>query len=172
MLEKKGLLVYLAGAVMLAAAAFLPYYRYKFEMEGYKGYKETYSLLHLKDLGVQFVGIGSVSDITKLFGWLVLIAGLVGVAAGIFQMLSYTDIFSVGMLVLLLVPVIEIAAFIIVKIDKTVKTVGEFLADIETDMIDQGYSGSAGYGAGFWLLILGILVCVVGLVIYIRESMV
>lgn len=171
MREKRGLFIYLAGSAMMAVSVFLPYLRYKFVMEGLIEYKESYNLIHVKEIEAWFIGIDAVSLFAKVIIYLVVVAGIWGVVMAFFQMLSRTSHISLKTLALTgIVPLIGIVANIVIQRDGKIREVSDIIHGYKSDLLSQGFSGSSGYGVGFFLLLAGTILTVLGLTIYFMDS--
>lgn len=171
MKEKRGLLIYLIGAVMLGVSVFLPYFRYKLEMENLIEYKESYNLMHVKEMETQFVGIGTVSLFTRIMIYLVLAAGIFGVCLAFFLLMSGRKQ-NLGLMKVMtaLPPVLALISWCVIKKDRVIQNVHDFIIYAKTDMIEEGFQGSGGYGAGVFLMIAGICICILGVIFYLYDT--
>lgn len=171
MREKRGLLIYLAGSLMLAVSIFLPYFRYKFVLEGLIEYKESYDLMHLKKLEEWFSGLGTVSAFTRVMIYLTLAAGILGIIMVMFLLLSHDDYLSAVTFGLTAAPpVLGIVANIAIRKDRLISSASTFIHAYKDDLLQQGFTGSSGYGFGFWLLLVGTILAILGLVLYLIDT--
>lgn len=171
MREKRGLIVYLIGSLMLSVSVFLPYFRYKFVLEGLIEYKESYDLMHLKDLEEFFSGFGKVSTSTRIIIYMVVFAGILGIVIGLFQILANDNYYSVVTFSLMNMPaLIALIANIKIAKDKMISAVSDVIHNYENDLISQGFSGSSGYGIGFFLLLAGMILVILGVIIHLVDT--
>lgn len=171
MREKRGLFIYLAGAVMMTISVFLPYLRYKFVMEGLIEYKESYNLINVKNIQNDFPAHGNVSIVTRMMIYLLLAAGILGIVMAIFQLLSHTNDLSFGgMILTVLSPLAGLVAKIVIANNKVLKRVSEIIHGHKAEMLKEGFSGSSGYGLGYWLLLAGLILLIVGLILYLVDT--
>jgi hypothetical protein len=155
-------IVYLAGMICVAVSGFFPYFRYRFTMYNAETVKAAYPLLRLKTLQQRYINLGGIGIITRIMPYIILLAGVAGIAIVLIYLngdRNTWDIFNVNMFI---PAAVSLVAGLIVRHNSTIKAIRDVLKTTNSDMKDMGYSGSAGYGIGFYMLWIGILLSVAG----------
>ena len=70
----------------------------------------------------------------------------------------------------MVITVLQAAAFLQMRLCGAIKTYYAMFGTIEENARAAGYTGSAGFGTGYMLLIAGIIISVVGSVLCITEE--
>jgi hypothetical protein len=123
--------------------------------------KGHYSLMQLKKIQQRYIGMGNIGIFTRIMPYIILLAGIAGIVIFLIYLSgdrNTWDIFNLNMVIPVIVGIL--AAFVI-NHNKTIKAIRTILSDTTESMTAQGYSGNAGMGLGYYLMIVG---CILGLV--------
>lgn len=157
---------FLAGSVLIIASVFFPFLRYNFHMKGAERVKESYSLIGIKKLGKEYMGIGDVSVAVKIAAYILLAAGIIGVVLVLRYYANGCETWDIVNVAMAVTPVLSFIVMLIVKNNHFIKDVHEIMKQTSDEMIKSGFRGSAGYGLGNLFLICGGVLTLVSVVCF------
>lgn len=160
---KKRTLIYLLGNIAILVSLFLPYIRYKFTYNEDR-VEASFTLWNIKKLNT-VPGLPELA-VARFVPYILLVLVLVAFVVGFFVMTGKDDL----RLATVVITVLQAAAFLQMRLCGAINTYYAMFGTIEENARTAGYTGSAGFGTGYMLLIAGIIISVVGSVLCITEE--
>ncbi len=158
--------VYLAGMICILLSGFFPYFRYHFTMQDAETLKQRYPLLNLKKLATQYSGMGEIGFFTRIVPFFILLAGIAGIVLMLIYFAGDHDTWNIFNLNMFIPVAVSGVGLFIIRHHQTIRAIREILNDTTENMHESGYAGSAGYGAGFYLLVAGVVISLVSAVCF------
>lgn len=160
---KKRTLIYLLGNIAILVSLFLPYIRYKFTYNEDR-VEASFTLWNIKELNT-VPGLPEMS-VARFVPYILLVLVLAAFVVGFFVMTGKDDL----RLATVVMTVLQIVAFFMMRLCGAIKAYYAMFDTIEENAKAAGYTGSAGFGIGYMLLIAGIIISVVGSILCITEK--
>lgn len=157
---------YFAGVILITLSGFFPYLRYKFTMVGADDVKRNFPMLRLGLLADQYRSLGEVGIIIKILGYLILIAGIAGIVIVWIYFSGDRNTWNIFNVNMIFPPVAAAIFLFIIEHNKVISNIKDILDSTVDNMTNSGYSGSAGHGIGFYMLVIGIIVSTVSAVCF------
>jgi hypothetical protein len=158
--------MYLVGMICAIASCFMPFISYKFTMGNVEPIKGTYSLMQLKKLQQSYSGMGRIGICARIMPFVIIVAGIAGIVIVMIYLSGDRNTWDIFNLNMAWPSLIIIISTLLVNTDKTIKAIRAILDGTTEDMLNMGYKGTAGYGIGFYILILGCILSVAGAVCF------
>jgi hypothetical protein len=158
--------MYLVGMICILLSVFFPYFRYRFTIQDVETLKQGYPLLNLKKLATQYSGMGEINFFTRVVPYFILLAGIAGIVLILIYFAGDHDTWNIFNLNMFIPVVASGVGLFIIRHHQTIRAIREILNDTTESMRESGYTGSAGYGAGFYLLAAGVMISLVSAVCF------
>lgn len=158
--------MYLVGMICILLSGFFPYFRYRFTIQDVETLKQGYPLLNLKKLAIQYSGMGEINFFTRVVPYFILLAGIAGIVLILIYFTGDHDTWNIFNLNMFIPVVASGVGLFIIRHHQTIRAIREILNDTTESMRESGYTGSAGYGAGFYLLAAGVVISLVSAVCF------
>ena len=165
-LLRPGMLAYISGIILNIVAIFTPYVRYSYSHELYVDAKGSYSLFGINNIKDDFLASEAPGVVLSFVPVILLLA----IAAGIVCLILQLKGTNISSLIMFLAPALSVLGYIIVRLNSVAKSVISYIRDMDDEMLLAGYTGSGGYGAGAFLIIISIIIMISGAVMICMEE--
>ena len=98
--------------------------------------------------------------------YFILLAGIAGIVLILIYFAGDHDTWNIFNLNMFIPVVASGVGLFIIRHHQTIRAIREILNDTTESMRESGYTGSAGYGAGFYLLAAGVVISLVSAVCF------
>lgn len=103
---------------------------------------------------------------TRVVPYFILLGGIAGIVLILIYFAGDHDTWNIFNLNMFIPVVASGVGLFIIRHHQTIRAIREILNDTTESMHESGYTGSAGYGAGFYLLAAGVMISLVSAVCF------